>query len=132
MGGDCSAPMFSPNGDWLAFQDSGDPHERKSSLCLIRPDGTDFVRLPDSHGIWHAFHPQSDRLVFSRHKYRNSDSTRRNANLYSLDIDGLSSKRLTDSEANDKGPSFSPDGTQIVFCSDRDGFDEIYTLPYED
>jgi len=29
---------------------------------------------------------------------------------------------------NDKNPSFSPDGTKIIFVSDRDGSDKIYTM----
>ncbi len=35
---------------------------------------------------------------------------------------------LTPGSANDTAPRWSPDGTQIVFVSDRDGNREIYLM----
>src|SRR6185369_9527895 len=36
--------------------------------------------------------------------------------------------RLTNNNAMDGGPSWSPDGTRIAFCSNRDGKNEIYVM----
>ena len=37
-------------------------------------------------------------------------------------------ERLTDNDAWDRYPAWSPDGTRIAFASDRDGKDEIYLM----
>jgi Tol biopolymer transport system component len=52
--------------------------------------------------------------------------------IYSMNFDGTGVVKLTDNVANDYVPTFSPDGTKIVFTSDRDITcflcDEIYTM----
>ena len=41
-------------------------------------------------------------------------------------------QRLTDNPADDMRPDWSPDGSQIVFQSDRDGNLEIYVMNVKD
>jgi hypothetical protein len=45
-----------------------------------------------------------------------------------MDADGTNQRRLTNNEAFDGAPSWSPDGAQLVFASDRDGNDELYVM----
>jgi Tol biopolymer transport system component len=45
-----------------------------------------------------------------------------------MNTDGSNPTRLTDDPANDGKPSWSPDGSRIVFFSRRDGNAEIYTM----
>ena len=54
-----------------------------------------------------------------------------NLELYLSDLDGENLQRLTDDGARDWFGSWSPDGTQIVFMSDRSGEETIYTLDVE-
>ena len=51
-----------------------------------------------------------------------------NHQIYIMNADGSDIRRLTFHTNNDRSPSFSPDGTQILFVSDRDGNDEIYLM----
>ena len=44
-----------------------------------------------------------------------------NAEIYVMDADGENLQRLTNNRNNDWDPSWSPDGEQIVFFSNRDG-----------
>ena len=48
--------------------------------------------------------------------------------------DGSNVTRLTDDDANDFDPSWSPDGEKIAFASCRDGLDneEIYVMNADD
>jgi len=48
--------------------------------------------------------------------------------IYVMDSDGGRQARLTDNEANDSNPRWSPDGRRIVFVSYRDGNSEIYLM----
>ncbi len=51
--------------------------------------------------------------------------------IYLSDIDGGNLRNLTENFANDRDPSWSPDGQRLAFVSDHDGFDEIYILNLE-
>lgn len=46
--------------------------------------------------------------------------------IFSADLDGGNLKRLTDAPGYDAEGSYSADGKQIVFCSNRDGDADIY------
>jgi Tol biopolymer transport system component len=48
-----------------------------------------------------------------------------------MDADGNSVVQLTDNAVTDMGAGWSPDGTQLVFYSDRDGDFEIYIMDLE-
>ena len=46
--------------------------------------------------------------------------------LYSLPISGGAATRLTDGLPHDMQPRLSPDGTRMVFVSDRNGDDNVW------
>jgi Tol biopolymer transport system component len=48
--------------------------------------------------------------------------------IFEADLDGGNLKNLTNSKGYDAEGSFSPDGKQIVFCSNRDGNLELYIM----
>ena len=45
-----------------------------------------------------------------------------------VDADGTGRRALTDNDRQDFFPSWSPDGSTIVFSSDRDGAVELYLM----
>jgi Tol biopolymer transport system component len=49
-------------------------------------------------------------------------------NLFVIAADGSERFQLTSGPGHDYDPSFSPDGTQIVFRSERDGYDVLYVI----
>ena len=48
--------------------------------------------------------------------------------IYTMNIKNQNVKRITNSPSIDTSPSFSPDGKQIVFNSDRGGSQQIYVM----
>jgi TolB protein len=48
--------------------------------------------------------------------------------LFVMDLRSKQTTRLTDTPAIDTAPCFSPDGSQIVFESDRGGSQQIYVM----
>ncbi len=48
--------------------------------------------------------------------------------LWIVRPDGTGLRKVTDDLPRDRGPSFSPDGKQLVFHSDRNGFWNIWTI----
>ena len=51
-----------------------------------------------------------------------------NSNIFTLDLRSKQTTRLTTSNAIDTSPSYSPDGSQIVFTSDRAGREQLYVM----
>src|SRR5208283_5123145 len=49
-------------------------------------------------------------------------------NLYTMDLRSRETTRLTDTSAIDTSPTYSPDGSEIVFESDRGGSQQIYVM----
>ncbi len=48
--------------------------------------------------------------------------------LYIMPADGGKAKAITQGAAIDRTPTFSPDGSRIVYMSDRSGFENIWTI----
>ncbi len=60
------------------------------------------------------FSPDGQRVIMSLQQEGN-------ANIYTMDLRSRTTTRLTSTAAIDTSPSYSPDGTQIAFESDRGG-----------
>ncbi len=60
-------------------------------------------------------------FVSLRDDTSNSDSLRRNSNIYLMSVDGSRIQQLTANRGSDFSPSWSPDGQSLLYTSDRDG-----------
>ncbi|PAU93638.1 hypothetical protein CK503_10815 [Aliifodinibius salipaludis] len=67
----------------------------------------------------------TDKIVFDSDRASGSS---RNFDIYIMSSDGSSPFRLTTDPAYEFDPDVSPDGTKILFSSERDGNREIYTM----
>jgi len=51
-----------------------------------------------------------------------------NSNIFAMDLRSRNTTRLTNTNAIDTSPSYSPDSAQVVFTSDRGGQPQIYKM----
>lgn len=52
-----------------------------------------------------------------------------NGDIWSVPVAGGLARPLTSHPAKDRSPSFSPDGKEIAFVSDRDGAPQVFVMP---
>lgn len=119
-----TTPRWSPDGAWIAYiaapEESDAPTGLTCALYIVRPDGADFRQLTSLEYCAEAslrWSPDGASLVFSAH-----------ANIYTLNIESGLETHLLPEPDGEYAPSFSPDGSQIVFVTNRDDDDEIYTI----
>lgn len=92
------------------------------AICLslaILACFSSLVAIPVSYA---AFPGTNGKIVFV--SLRDDPS----GDIYSINADGSNLTRLNNNPGNDDAPSVSPDGTKVVFNSNRDGNTEIYVM----
>jgi len=109
--------VWSPDGSKVIFVKRGD----KTSFYLADADGTNETILPFYSGNY-DWSPDSRKIV----NQQNVSVGDPDIFVYSLET--ANSENITNHPAFDADPNFSPDGTQIVFASLRDGNAEIYLM----
>jgi len=121
-------PFYSPDGAWIAYRT--DRVEKDAlQIHVMRADGTGDVAITSGKGVhWAPFwHPTQPWLIWTGADH--SDPTRRpNYDLWICRFEagegGFKAGpplRITDHEGADVLPSFSPDGTILLWTASRDG-----------
>jgi TolB protein len=115
-----TSPCFSPDGKKIVFISDrpGWPQ-----VYLMDADGTGVTRLSES-GYCDApsWSPLGDKIAYSRGT---------NQGRHDIVVHDLASGKawqLTDNQANNENPSFSPDGRFIVFTSTRNRRRELFVI----
>lgn len=78
-------------------------------------------QLTYESGVHPKWSPNGEQILFVSARDGNRD-------IYIMNADGSSQRKLTDDSGYDSQMNWSPNGKQIVFVSNRDGNMEIYSL----
>jgi Tol biopolymer transport system component len=106
--GRTTCSYFSPDGTRIIFASSHlDPQLEETEVAARRQDEEDRQSGVRRRYSW-DFDPQMD--------------------IFEADLAGNILRRLTSEPGYDAECAFSPDGRQIVFCSDRDGDPDLYIM----
>ncbi len=131
-------PAWSPNGTQIAF-DSDRDHSGYDSIYVMNSDGSNqhaitfnSGNVEDTQPFWS---PDAGKIAFVSTRdsvletWQETDddgniitksTLHLNKEIYVMIADGSGQTRLTNELANDDSPSWSPDGSKIVFRSDRE------------
>jgi Tol biopolymer transport system component len=113
-------PAWSPDGAKIAFASSRDGN---FEIYTIRPDGTGLTRLTFTTGTQEDNPNWSPDGQWMAHDACVSTSFpcpgTPNYEIFAMRADGSARRRLTNDPSIDWNPAWSPDGTEIVFRSDR-------------
>jgi len=111
-------PCFAPDGASIVFATWMDGF---TNIELMDADGRNrrLVRKVGGRAYGLDWSPDGARIVF------NADDGEDDSELYIMNADGAGMKKLTDNDAWDHLPVFSPDGRHLLFTSYRSGVEEI-------
>lgn len=120
-----SWPAWSPDGTQMAFESNRDD-PLFTEIYVLQVDSGYLTRLTADTGFADAqpaWSPLGNRIAFV------SDRDSAGFDIYLMNPDGGSVKRLTTDAENSVQPAWSPDGTRLAFATDRNGAaGEIYVM----
>lgn len=120
-------PDFSPDGTKIVFCGTGGS-SAISQIWIMNADGTGRDNLSkefNSDDVSPAFSPDGTKIVYFRDPFGPGSTT---PEIYVMNIDGSNKVAVTASNGKDFHPSYSIDGTRIVFTSVRTTNSEIYAM----
>jgi Tol biopolymer transport system component len=107
---------WSRDGQWITFTRGGFPVAKsEADVWKMRPDGSELQNLtPNAPGFdgYPSFSGDGKQIVFTSERNGSFD-------LYLMNADGSSIRRLTDDHATNIFPACSPTSNQIAFASNR-------------
>ena len=118
---------YSPDGERIVFVSARDGN---NEIYVMNADGSGQTRLTDNAAVDSrpVFSPDGEKIVFSRRDPRSLDTSLQRDDVWVMNSDGTMQDRLTTDPATDTHANFSPDGTKIVFSSERGGNTDLYVM----
>jgi len=120
------SPTWSPDGSQIAFYSDRDG---VFEIYVMDADGGNVKRLTFIGGEDPAWSPDGTKVVFASCKDETSDS-RKQCDIYTVTTDSSHSIEclLCDPSVSDMRPTWSPDGSMILFDSNRGGSWDVFVM----
>jgi len=120
-------PHFSPDGRRFAFESGRGGGGRGDEIWLAAADGSNPTQLTHGPGTSQGsprWSPDGQRIAFDSH---GEDG---HSDIWTIDADGASLRRLTSDPRDENRPSWSRDGRFVYFtASDREGGPGVWRIP---
>ncbi len=124
-----SEPAWTPDGKQIVFWSSRNfcsPDAERGfgnfELFIVNADGTDLRSLNTlSNSGSPSVSPDGKTIAFSTDRDDHHTDGPGTSDIWTMNIDGSNQTRITTHSGDDLTPDWSPDGSRIVFRSDRDG-----------
>ena len=123
-------PAWSPDYSQIAF--SGVIRDRaEADIFIMDADGGNLHQVTKGVGndVGPDWSPDGKRIVFSRGYFRLHGKPRSELmDIFVVDVGSGRETQLTDNRVIDASPDWSPDGSSIVFASERAGTGDLWTV----
>lgn len=97
----------------------------------MNADGSNPMNLTNDSARWDLepeWSPDGQQIVYTSSEFNGTSVVSVTSEIFVINIDGTSRRRLTNNSYTDAYAVFSPDGTEIVFHHDGDGDHEIFVI----
>jgi Tol biopolymer transport system component len=135
-------PMWSPDGTKFLYEKYEKVGEYyRIELFTMKPDGTSIEKISpapqfvgrrnvidllyDNDGAWS---PDGKFIALSSNRHAIKAGSNFDLEVYVIDLQTYKINQLTNGYGYSENPSWSPDGSEIAFMSDRDGDWDIYIM----
>lgn len=121
-----SSPSLSPDGRKVVFSAIGE--KGKSDIFVYDLVSNEQLRITDDYydDVFPDWHPFLPLIAWSSN--RCSDRYSDAYAIYQASAEGKEVRQLTEGRFRDLHPRWLPDGTGLIFSSDRDGTADIYSI----
>lgn len=119
-------PDWSPDGEWIAYDSNHNTPNGMNFIWKMKVNGSEKTRItfaPEMGEIRQPNWSPAGDIVHIRYLVGVFSSE-----IFTMNSNGQSPRRLTENEASDLGPKYSPDGTKIAFYSQRSGPSAIWVM----
>ena len=116
---DC-CPDWSSDGSKIVFSTKRDGN---FEIYTMNPDGSNQTNVSRSRSTYDGtpgWSPDARTITFR--------STRAGNDIWVMGADGSNPRKVTPGGAFSRTPAFSPDGTRILYVSNRDGNEDVWTI----
>ena len=114
--GDSCGPAWSHDGRKIAFYAFALTNpSRNPEIWLMNVDGSDMKRLTDQ-GMDPSWSPDDRQIAFASDR-----ENKKVFQIYAINADGSSVRRLTNHKSEDSNPAWAPDGAAIAYISETEG-----------
>lgn len=114
--GNCFSPLWHPDGQQLAYSFNIDYRSGQAGLWVMKADGTQAQRVCDTGAL--AWHPAGNALLRAESVATVPTTWTRFA-LFQLADCGIVQHLNTPTGTDNRGVSYSPDGTRLLYYNER-------------